>query len=100
MPMRQWAVNDKAVPPTLNRAMNACRHCQREFKVTENVNAVCSYHAEALDNYAREIGAPPPDLKRTALRLHYTAYLDDDAPSQDFGLLKDKQEARLNGGKL
>lgn len=98
--MRQWAVNDKAIPPTLNRAMNECKNCQREFRVTENANAVCSYHAEALYKYACEIGAPPLDLKRTALRLHYTAYLDEDAPSLDMGLLKDKQEARLSGGKI
>ena len=100
MVLRQWAVNDKAIPPTLNRAMNECKQCQREFRITQDINAVCSYHAEALYKYACEIGAPPPDLKRTALRLHYTAYLDENAPANDYGLLRDKQQARLRGEKL
>lgn len=95
--MRQFAVNNKAIPPQLNDAINRCHACTRAYERSGDPEAVCADHAAGLRRYAREIGAPST-IKRGAVRMHHTVRITEDAPSYDLGYLRDKQQKRIGGG--
>ena len=95
--MRQFAVNNLAIPPEMNARFNRCPHCTRELNRTGNPESLCADHAAELRQYANDKGAPSK-LQRGGTRIHYTAKVTEDAPEYDLSRLHDKQQQRIHGG--
>ena len=70
--MRQWAVNDLAIPASMNADFNRCKACTQAWEDTGQATAVCGHHYEQLCNYAVEMGAPIPPMQRKTLRTEWT----------------------------
>jgi hypothetical protein len=70
--MRQWYVDDRAIPPDMNAKFNRCEACYREWRRTGKETAVCTHHHEELMNYANSRPAPPIPLKRKVIRTEWS----------------------------